>query len=158
MYCGNNSRNPELINGVKQLGDRYSCFKTGIGKGLQLPYDPSYSGEYVPIDNFKIYCGIQNTLPGGYDKLGNLPECLQKGIGIGKTIKARRDVRLRFGDRDHSSKIFVYIATIAIPFIIFSVKTPKFFKNKDDTLNRRKFASYFILYSLILGIIFYIIK
>ena len=41
---------------------------------------------YTPIDNRKFYCGDKDILPPGYDRVGNLPSCLQKGIGIGRSM------------------------------------------------------------------------
>ena len=87
-YCGNNALFPDLLNGNKQLGTRYQCFKKGLGKGLNLPVDPNYNGPYNPIDPTRVYCGNQNVLPAGYDRIGNLSECLRKGIGVGKRQRA----------------------------------------------------------------------
>jgi len=87
-YCGNNALFPDLLNGNKQLGTRYQCFKKGLGKGLNLPVDPNYNGPYNPIDPARVYCGNQNALPAGYDRMGNLSECLRKGIGVGKRQRA----------------------------------------------------------------------
>jgi hypothetical protein len=83
-YCGNNRI------GHVNLGTRYECFKRGVGIGLHLPYDPSYALGYVPIDTRKIYCGIALRLPRHYHIMGNSTMCLQKGVGVGKSIKARR--------------------------------------------------------------------
>lgn len=88
IYCGNNSENSNLKNGTQQIGTRYGCLRKGIGKGLHEPKDPSYTGRYSPIDKRKVYCGKAPSLPENYDLLGNLPQCLQKGIGIGKRKKA----------------------------------------------------------------------
>ena len=44
MYCGNNRLNSSLLNGTVRLGTRYDCLKKGIMTGLNLPYDPEYSG------------------------------------------------------------------------------------------------------------------
>ena len=87
-YCGNNALDPDVVNGVKILGTRYGCMRKGIGTGLNLPYDPKYAGPYEPIDDRKIYCGDRNNLPDGYDRFGNLSQCLQKGVAIGKRQRA----------------------------------------------------------------------
>jgi hypothetical protein len=60
LYCGNNSRDVQLLSGNQVLGTRNGCLRKGIGKGLQLPYDSKYAGDYLPIDNRKIYCGNEN--------------------------------------------------------------------------------------------------
>lgn len=90
MYCGNNKNNKELKNGSKVLGTRNQCLRKGVGIGMDMPYDPEYAYEYIPIDNFKIYCGDSKKLPSGYDRLGNQSQCLSKGVGIGKKIKANK--------------------------------------------------------------------
>lgn len=91
IYCGNNASNPQLLNNTLQLGTRYSCMKKGIGKALNSPIDYNYTTEYTPIDNRKIYCGNKTHTPNGYHYVGNLPQCLQKGIGIGKKIRAEQE-------------------------------------------------------------------
>ena len=90
MYCGNNAADAGLLNGNKQLGTRYQCFRKGIGKGLNLPVDLNYNGAYNPIDPARVYCGNQNALPAGYDRMGNLSECLRKGVGVGKRQRAQQ--------------------------------------------------------------------
>jgi hypothetical protein len=90
IYCGNNSLDSRLVSGKEKLGTNYTCLKKGIGRGLSLPLDKSYSKPYIPIDNTKIYCGKKKSLPSGYDRNGNLVQCLQKGVGIGKNMKAKR--------------------------------------------------------------------
>ena len=88
MYCGNNQNNSDLLNGTKVLGTRYQCFQKGVGLGLNMPPDPEYIGEYIPIDDFKIYCGTAEALPEGYDRLGSSSQCLAKGVGRGKSMRA----------------------------------------------------------------------
>ena len=97
FYCGNNALNRT----GKPRGSRYRCMRTGIGKGRSLPYDPQYVGGYQPIDNsVRLYCGDRhNTLAAAnanlgagrlpYTLLGTSPMCLQRGVGIGKAIRAR---------------------------------------------------------------------
>ncbi len=96
LYCGNNA-----LNGTgKPHGSRYDCFRVGIGKGRRLPYDPQYTRGYRPIDNKRIYCGNRHdTLAAAnanrdpntpaYAIVGTSPMCLQKGVGVGKSIRAR---------------------------------------------------------------------
>ncbi len=90
LYCGNNARNPDVRSGKKQIGSRYECFRRGVGIGLGLPYDPNFSARFVPIDKRKIYCGKQDELPNGYDIMGNSSLCMRKGVGVGRSIKAKR--------------------------------------------------------------------
>jgi hypothetical protein len=90
MYCGNNSRNPSLLDGTKVIGNRRGCLKKGIGVGIhRIPLDLSYLQPYSPIDNRKIYCGNSGQLPPNYDLVGTLQQCYQIGVGVGKSIKAR---------------------------------------------------------------------
>ena len=88
IYCGNNRLSNKLVDGNYELGTRYKCLKKGIMTGQNMPYDSEYAGEYEPIIIQKIYCGNKNNLPEEYDRFGSITECLQKGIGLGKRIKA----------------------------------------------------------------------
>ena len=79
--------------------------KPELATGRRLPYDSQYEGGYQPIDNsVRPYCGDRhNTLaaananrrgpahgePLPYTLLGPSPMCLQRGVGIGKAIRAR---------------------------------------------------------------------
>jgi hypothetical protein len=81
-----------LKNGKVVIGNRYKCFKNGIGIGLNLPFDKNYLVKYVPIDKRKIYCGKENMLPVGYDLLGSNYMCHTKGIGVGKALKAKKHI------------------------------------------------------------------
>jgi len=78
------------MDGTKVIGTRYGCLKKGIGTGLRLPYDSEYARRFVPIDQRKIYCGNNIRLPNRYDILGTLGQCFQKGIGVGRSIKAKK--------------------------------------------------------------------
>ena len=89
MYCGNN-KNSKAVKDGKKIGTRYECLKKGIGVGLHLPLDLEYLNEYIPIDSRKIYCGKSPRLPEGYDLLGNSHMCYTKGIGVGRTMKAKK--------------------------------------------------------------------
>jgi hypothetical protein len=89
MYCGNNRNSKELKNG-KRIGSRYQCLKKGIGVGMGLPLDLDYLQEYIPIDARKIYCGKAPRLPEGYDILGTSHMCYTKGVGVGRTMKAKK--------------------------------------------------------------------
>lgn len=99
IYCGNNGADTDLLVGRSVLGTKYKCMRKGVGKGLNLPYDPKFNGVYMPIDERIIYCGDKADLPSGYDRFGNLPSCLQKGVGIGKRLKAQKSLpNYQFGN------------------------------------------------------------
>lgn len=83
MYCGNNALEPRLLNGQLFIGDRYRCFRKGVGKGLSMR---PYSGNYQPIHDERIYCGKSNRLPYGYDRFGSNLQCFRKGVGVGKSL------------------------------------------------------------------------
>jgi len=87
IYCGNNRKDPRL-NSTHRIGTRYGCLKRGIGVGLNMPVDPSYAGEYEPIQNTKLYCGNKTRVPPGYNGYDTLGGCFRKGVGVGKRQKA----------------------------------------------------------------------
>lgn len=39
--------------------------------------------EDIEIPKPKIYCGLEEDLPEGYDRMGNRYECMRKGFGAG---------------------------------------------------------------------------
>jgi 2-cysteine adaptor domain len=90
VYCGNNSRDPGLLDGTKVLGTRYQCLRKGIGKGLVEPIF-EYSVDFEPIDQTKVFCGNGNVLPPNKDRFGSPSECLRKGFGVGRKTKYERD-------------------------------------------------------------------
>jgi hypothetical protein len=168
IYCGNNNLHQPLINGEVELGTRYTCLKKGIGTGLNLPYDNNYSLDYEPIDNTRIYCGNNDVLPRNYDRFGNLPQCLQKGVALGKRQKALNYV---FVQEFVKSKIFfiIYVLILIIYTIIIVTTKPSFLiKNVSNTdNNERKFDSLklflFMFFSgcvllLILFVVFHLLK
>ena len=104
IYCGNNKLDTDVLSGKKVIGTRYSCMQKGIGYGLQLPYDYKYNQKYTPIDNINLYCGNKNILPSNYDFFGTLPFCIQKGIGIGKKIKAEQTLKKKRKSKNKSPK------------------------------------------------------
>ncbi len=91
IYCGNNANHPELLNGTKILGTRYSCLQKGKLNGYSQPVDPNFLLPYQPIDTTKKYCGNSVNLPVGYDRFGGLYECYLKGMGVGKKLKAQNN-------------------------------------------------------------------
>lgn len=88
LYCGNNRLNPNVVAGLAEIGTNYRCLRKGFGAGFHSPVDMSFLDDYEPIDERKIYCGDNDDLPQGYDRIGNLPACFQKGFGVGKRQRA----------------------------------------------------------------------
>lgn len=120
IYCGNNALEPRLLSGNVTLGTNYDCLKKGIMKGKQLP---KYTSSYQKIDNRKIYCGKDNSLPIDYDYMGNLPMCLGKGIGVGKA-------RFNFGYNQKKYNIYFFILFIFTYSFLYLLK-PKFLLSLD---------------------------
>ncbi|CCV02510.1 Serine/threonine protein kinase [Armadillidium vulgare iridescent virus] len=89
-YCGNNAKDEGLTNGTKVLGNRFQCLRKGIGRGLNEPIF-TYSEEYEPIENIKVYCGNNANLPRDKDRFGTRDECLRKGFAVGQKQKYSRD-------------------------------------------------------------------
>jgi hypothetical protein len=96
LYCGNNARDEGLRNGSKVLGTRYQCLKKGVGRGLNEPIF-SYSDEYEPIEQVKVFCGNGTILPRDKDRFGTRDECLRKGFGVGQKQKYTRDGGIQRG-------------------------------------------------------------
>ena len=119
-YCGNNLNDPKLTSGTHNIGTNYQCLRKGIGVGLNLPYDPSYSLTYRPIDQRKFYCGKKEQPPStsGYFANGSPSKCLQKGVGIGKKQIAYR----MQGEKTSTSFSFSNTNMYKFnPYIIFTV-------------------------------------
>jgi hypothetical protein len=96
LYCGNNARDDGLRDGSKILGTRYQCLRKGIGRGLNEPIF-SYSQEYEPIEQIKVFCGNGNILPRDKDRFGTRDECLRKGFAVGQKQKCTRDGDIQRG-------------------------------------------------------------
>lgn len=164
MYCGNNALNPELVSGKISLGTRHKCLKKGIGKGMNMPYDPSYSQPYTPIDKTVVYCGDKNGLPPSYDRFGNLTECLQKGVGIGKKKHASKGLDSGVSNKTITPKNFlVYAFIYVLIWVILSVGVfcwlyftkPVFVVNNLDNkkkINWDKFSMFFGIFTSIIAI------
>ena len=92
IYCGNNrlyrhpDENVEVI-----FGTNYRCLKKGFGSGYYSPVDLSILNPYEAIDERKIYCGLNENLPNGYNRVGNSANCFQKGFASGKIKRAREE-------------------------------------------------------------------
>jgi hypothetical protein len=163
IYCGNNRRNRNLINGLLDIGTRSKCFKKGFGVGFNQPIDPDYLGEYEPIYIDNIYCGDnQNDIPIN-SRMGTLPQCLQKGVAIGKLQKARNNnIDGGEGDIDDSYHFILKITLILFIDIIFILSIiyfkPKFFlKNNTREFNSKKITSIIIGITILLIILLFVI-
>lgn len=164
IFCGNNALDRRLQSGEYILGTRYRCLRKGIGQGLNLPVDNTYSGDYVPIDDRKIYCGNRENIPENYDYAGNLPQCLQIGVGIGKRINAERYMhRPRFWRTRKGKFILFLILFLIIGSGIFSLLyflKPSFILNKNqdedknkETIEKIDWKNFSILYGILMFIV-----
>jgi hypothetical protein len=126
IYCGNNKLDETLLNGSSIIGTRYKCLRKGIGTGLNMKYDNKYNSEYEPIYDTKIYCGDKETLPENYDSFGNLPQCLQKGVAIGKKQKALKGPPFLYSITNskyiYYYKFILWLILSSIVFIILYYK------------------------------------
>jgi hypothetical protein len=157
IYCGNNQFDPDILNGSLELGTRYRCLQKGFGKGLHLPYDSKYAGDYQPIDDTKIYCGNRDNLPENYDRFGNLPQCLQKGIALGKRQIALKGPPSFF--KNYIKYFLMLFISILVFLILFFVK-PSFITKIEENkkiIVWEKFLLYYFLIVIILSIIIYYI-
>lgn len=116
IYCGNNRRHPDIISKVSKFGTRYQCLRKGIGKGMSMGIDNDYIGDYEPYDNRRVYCGNSPTLPDTHDIMGNGPMCLQKGIGIGKSIAAKKSISGR-----NMFIIFIVLVVVSLIVVILNI-------------------------------------
>lgn len=154
IYCGNNNSHPPLQMGELQIGTRYRCLRKGIGRGFYLPYDPKYTSDYDPIDTRKIYCGDKDNLPEGYDRLGSLHACLQKGVGIGKRKRAEK------GPKSILIPITLFLIFSTGLFLSLYYTKPYFIVDtnpvtRDTKINWYKFGGFYGLQVIFLGIIIY---
>ena len=170
IYCGNNLNDPKLTSGTHNIGTNYQCLRKGIGVGINLPYDPSYSRPYIPIDNRKFYCGKSRRLPRGrgYFAIGSPSKCLQKGVGIGKKQIANRrggggggKYKFSFStiniDKFNPYIIFLVVITI-LSVLFYFVKpkiitkpNPKYPMDSNKTLiDTKKFIVVILVLSIIL--------
>ena len=160
MYCGNNALNPIVTSGQIALGTRYGCLRKGIGRGMNMPYDPDYLQPYAPIDQTVIYCGNGNNLPNNYDRHGNLPECLQKGVGIGKKRRAEQGPGPRIFRRYILPTIIWVILTTGLFCWLYFAKPVLVVdeeEGKDKKINWTKFGMFFGLSTTIVAIILLVV-
>ena len=152
IYCGNNSTHSQVINGNKVLGTKYSCLQKGIGNGLNSEYDSSYLEPYNPIDDRKMYCGNSNILPQGYDMMGNLPKCLQLGMGIGKRLRAERGPinilwKLAYW-------VFCIFMIVVFSLVLYKTK-PKFIQNEKEEIDNKSYYLVSSIFSVLLILLFW---
>jgi hypothetical protein len=165
LYCGNNKLDKRLETGTHRIGSNYECLKKGIGTGLHMPYDPSYADPYSAIDIRKFYCGKMKKIPREYFDTGSPSICLRTGIGIGLSQRAKKgpdnNLSMKFSS-SHSQKYFPFILLIIINITILCVlyyAKPSFVTKTDKShrisINKTKFAVYYLLFFMITCIIFY---
>ena len=159
IYCGNNRQNSKLISGELDIGTRSQCLKKGVGVGLNQPIDPDYLDNYEPlyVDNF--FCGDnEDDAPNNY-RIGTLAQCLQKGVSIGKLQKAQNNNEPVDDDEHNFILKFTLILFVDIMYLLFILYfKPKFFLIKDtNDLNTRKIILFWLLITLILSILFFIL-
>ena len=160
-YCGNNAQDPELVAGNRILGTPYGCLRKGIGVGLNQPYDPSYLGAYMPIDQRRVYCGNQPAAPDGYDRIGSLPHCLQKGVGIGKRQRAERGApRFRVLTR-YALPSLIFLVLSGGLFTALYLLRPHIVTRKDpdgvDRIDPGRLAAVFVPSTILMGILIYLL-
>lgn len=161
IYCGSNSLNPQLIanGGTQNIGTRHQCLRKGIGKGLNMPFDPSYNDPYQPIDPRQFYCGDNVVLPAGYDANGTIQQCLSKGIGIGRHQLAQRAIAN--GSWKKYMKFIPFISFLvlhAIFIVTFIYTKPSFFTKEvkgERQIDWITFSPYIVIFSLVCSIIMY---
>jgi hypothetical protein len=171
IYCGNNAQDSDLLNGNKVLGTRYKCMRKGIGVGLNSPRDPKFAEAYAAIDTRRIYCGDKPDLPSEYDSMGNLPMCLQKGVGIGKRINAGNittreassfNTSIETKHRKSEFYILIFFAIAMILFMYLFIKKPSFVTDKRNDnvkiINWYKFISVYIPMISFVGITLFLVR
>jgi len=159
IYCGNNAQDDQLLDGTRIIGTRHGCMKKGFGKGFNMSYDSKFAGPYTPIDKRKIYCGNNSEKPEGYDSIGSLSQCLQKGIGIGKRKRADKGIlgySPNYLENDCSQNndyffkmvvLFIVIEVLIFCYLYFS--RPKIVTTKDhkniEIINWSKFILIYLI-------------
>ena len=105
--------------------------------------------NFTPIDKRKIYCGNNSEKPDGYDSIGSLSQCLQKGIGIGKRKRGilgySPNYSPNYSPTDYSPSnnyffkmvvIFIVIEVLIFCYLYFS--RPKIVTTKDHNKDHKK--------------------
>ena len=125
--------------------------KKGFGKGFNMSYDPKFAGPYTPIDKRRIYCGNNSEKPEGYDSIGSLSQCLQKGIGIGKRKRGILGYSPNYLERNYYFfkivVIFIVIEVVIFCYLYFS--RPKIVTTKDPkNIERINWTKFILIYLL----------
>ena len=158
IYCGNKGNFDGLVRGTHILGTNYQCLRKGIGIGSNLPYDYDYSGQHVPIDDRKYYCGNAVSIPvgGGHFAMGSPAKCLAVGIGVGKAQRAAMGPPAYMYFIRYILPYIIFVILAGIIFTVFYLVRPKFLNKKDQQLNDiidwNKFIPYYLLFCLIISI------
>lgn len=160
MYCGNNAQNNELLSGASTLGTRYGCLRKGIGYGLNQPTDANYAGAYVPIDTRKSYCGKKAQLPDEYDWMGTLPQCLQKGVGIGKRQKAMSsNFMTKYISENHRAIIVCILLALLVFALLYTLKpscVTYTYQDGTKKIDIKKFIFIYVVSCLVLLFLAYL--
>jgi hypothetical protein len=163
LYCGNNRKDP-ILNTTHRIGTRYGCLKKGIGVGLNMPVDPSYAGEYEPIQNTKLYCGNKTRVPSGYNGYDTLGGCFRKGVGVGKRQKATSGFISDDDDSPVNKSIGIELIPILLLSIVFLIlylishyAKPKWLVKKENSKTKIKWGIFVVIWLSfsILGILLY---
>jgi hypothetical protein len=144
-YCGNNLNHSSLVSGTHVLGTSYQCLRKGIYVGSKLPYDKAFdvnvSGPYAPVDPRRVYCGNANVVPAGYDRIGSPSNCLQTGVGVGKSQRAQ------MGPPSYAKfYALILFCWIAVGTALLVGKPSIVLAKKDDDKHRKVNVGKFILW------------
>lgn len=101
VYCGNNRLSRDVQSGRHVIGTRHRCLKKGFGTGYHIvPPNRSFTLPYEPLTVDQFYCGNRNVLPDGYERFGTLPQCFNRGVGVGMRKRADEMFGLARGGSD----------------------------------------------------------
>lgn len=160
IYCGNNALHDDLSSGEKSVGTRYQCFQKGIGKGLRLPLDKNYLGSYQPIDDRKVYCGKKDVLPRTHDIMGNSATCLQKGVGIGKKIRASHSITCASNTKLYMIMVSLLVLFAIGIFLYLYYKKPRIILSgppNKQYMDVKKFIAFYIPSVVLFGVVLFLI-
>ena len=90
IYCGSDLILPDDYD---VMGTRNRCLKKGVGVGMGMSdteRNKVITRAPKPGPKPKLYCGDKTVLPAGYNRFGNLHECLMKGVGVGARMPVEK--------------------------------------------------------------------
>ena len=98
MYCGNNELDARLKEngGHAKFGKPSECLRKGYALGYNAPIGDTneflrrWTERYRPHVKQSLYCGDDAKVPPGYDVRGTLPQCMQRGFGLGSLARAAK--------------------------------------------------------------------